>query len=276
MATKSLEDFLKTAEVRNNESRRSTFTNLPANFQPESPQSLSSSYFVSATYDGVKKVVCIKLYEQETKKIYFWYDTTGHKPYCLTNIEPNELEKINRLTSHPGFDHFERIKKYDPLMNKEVVITKVVVNDPLAIGGHSRGSIRDIIPAGYANTSGVKQEVTVWEAFIRYYQSYIYDRKLAPGMIYKIKKGELVQVEYENSKDVITRTRQLFREEQGESLESIEAWAWLLECPAPEFRRVALDIEVYSPIHDRIPNPNEATEPIICVSLLGSDGQKTI
>jgi DNA polymerase I len=277
LATKSLEDFLKTAEVRNNEGRRSTFnTGLPTNFQPESPQSLSSSYFVSATYDGVKKVVCIKLYEPETKKIYFWYDTTGHKPYCLTNIEPNELEKINRLTSHPGFDRFERIKKYDPLNNKEVVITKVVVNDPLAIGGHSGGSIRDIIPAGYANTSGVKQEVKVWEAFIRYYQSYIYDRKLAPGMIYKIKKGELVQVEYENSKDVITRTRQLFRDEQGESLESIEAWAWLLECPAPEFRRVALDIEVHSPIPDRIPNPNEATEPIICVSLLGSDGQKTI
>ncbi len=277
LATKSLEDFLKRAEIRNNESRISTFnTKLPNNFQPESPQTLSSSYFVSATYDGVKKVACIKLYEPKSKKIYFWYDTTGHKPYCLTNIEPNELKKINRLTSHPGFDHFERIKKYDPLMNKEVVITKVVVNDPLAIGGHSSGSIRNIIPAGYAKIPGVKQEVKVWEAFIRYYQSYIYDRKLAPGMIYQIKNGELVQVEYENSKDVITRTRQLFREELGESLECTEVWAWLLECPAPEFRRVALDIEVHSPIPDRIPNPNEATEPIICASLLGSDGQKRI
>jgi DNA polymerase I len=162
-------------------------------------------------------------------------------------------------------------------LDKEVILTKVVAKDPLTIGGRTRDCIREIIPEDYSKkVKKIEKQAKVWEAFIRYYQSYIYDRKLSPGMIYNITNGELVQVSYDNSEDVLDRTRQLFQEESGDFLQCIERWAWLLECPVPEFRRVALDIEVFSSVPTRVPNPSEAADPIICVALLGTDSQKRI
>ncbi len=58
----------------------------PRIFPPIAPENLPPSYFVSASYDGRQKKVIIKLYEPESGQIYFWYDNTGHKPYCLTNL----------------------------------------------------------------------------------------------------------------------------------------------------------------------------------------------
>jgi DNA polymerase I len=55
-------------------------------FPPVAPENLPPSYFVSASYDGHLKKAVIKLYEPQSGKIYFWYDNTGHKPYCLTNL----------------------------------------------------------------------------------------------------------------------------------------------------------------------------------------------
>src|SRR5665647_755850 len=57
-------------------------------FPPVCPENLPSSFFVSASYDGRQKKAVIKLYEPESGQIYFWYDNTGHKPYCLTNLKP--------------------------------------------------------------------------------------------------------------------------------------------------------------------------------------------
>lgn len=249
---------------------------------PETPRDLPPSYFVSATYDGEKRAACIKLYEPKSEKIYFWYDNTGHKPYLLTNLSPIELEKIGRVTSHPGFDHFELVEKYDPFQDRKVTLTKVVAKDPLAIGGRPKGCLRDIIPEDYPKTGG-KTEPKVWEAAIKYYQCYIYDRQLAPGMLYKIENGDLIQVRHDPSEQVIRKICSLFTNEPEEALRNIETWARLLEYPAPNFRRVALDIEVFTPTIEiegkltfRVPDPREAAYQVICVALLGSDGEKRV
>ncbi|UCE28810.1 MAG: DNA-directed DNA polymerase I [Candidatus Bathyarchaeota archaeon] len=242
----------------------------------EAPRNVSASYFVSATYDGNRRRVCIKLYEPKSERIYFWYDTTGHKPYCLTNLPPSELERIVGLTSHSGFDHLETVEKYDSLLDEQVTVTKVVAKDPLAIGGRPTGCIRDIIPEEYRKIAGKEKQVDVWEAVIKYYQSYIYDRNLAPGMIYKIEDGKLVQVEHEPSEATIKRIRGLFLNASKESLQNIELWAKLLEYPVPNFRRVALDIEVFSPLPTRVPDPQEAAYAVICATLLGSDGKSNV
>ncbi|HDO41854.1 MAG TPA: hypothetical protein ENH03_03025, partial [Candidatus Bathyarchaeota archaeon] len=107
------------------------------------PENLPPSYFVSAGYDGRKGLAYLKLYEPVSQRIYFWYDNTGHKPYLLTNIPPEELEKLERVINHPGFDHFEVIEKYDALYDRKIKVTKVIAKDPLAIGGR-RGSLRDL------------------------------------------------------------------------------------------------------------------------------------
>lgn len=288
MVRKRLDDYFPKQESKGEELTES-FTEVIREREkarightPEVPKDLSPSYFVSATYDGEKKAVCIKLYEPRSEKIYFWYDNTGHKPYLLTNLSPIELEKIGRVVSHPGYDHCELVEKHDPFLDRKVTLTKVVAKDPLAIGGRPRGCLRDIIPEDYPKIGG-KAEVKVWEAAIKYYQCYIYDRQLAPGMLYKIENNRLVKVRDEASEKVVKEICSLFLDEPEEALRNIETWARLLEYPAPNFKRVAVDIEVFTPTIEiegeltfRVPDPREATYPVICVALLGSDGKNRV
>jgi DNA polymerase I len=187
------------------------------------------------------------------------------------------LEKIDRLIKHPGFEGFELAEKYDPLQDKSITVTKIIAKDPLAIGGRPKGCIRDIIPEDFPKISeapAASAEVKVWEAKIKYYQSYIYDRKLLPGMIYEVKEGNLIPKKIETAEAMVKKIKFIFKEADAEELEYIEQWARLLEYPAPKFRYVAMDIEVYSPIPTRMPDPREAAYPIVCVSLCSSDGLK--
>ncbi|MEM3766774.1 MAG: 3'-5' exonuclease, partial [Candidatus Bathyarchaeia archaeon] len=245
----------------------------------EAPENLPPSYFVSATYDGKVGKAVIKLYEPISGRIYFWYDNTGHKPYCYTNLSPLELEKIDRLVKHPGFDHLEIEEKYNPLLDRMVTVTKVVAKDPLAIGGRPKGCIRDIIPEDFQKVSDTPvstESIKVWEAKIKYYQSYIYDRKLLPGMVYEVKNGNLVQTSLNEAEKMVKQIVGAFKDATTEELEYIEQWARLLEYPAPKFRYAAIDIEVQSPIPTRMPDPRVAEYPIVCVSVYGSDGQKRV
>ena len=248
-------------------------------YPPIAPRNLPPSYFVSASYDGRQKKVVIKLYEPQSGQIYFWYDNTGHKPYCLTNLSQYELEKIERLVNHEGFDHFEIQQKFDPLEDKNINVTKIVAKDPLAIGGRPQGTIRDIIPEDFpqvAEFAVAKEEVRIWESRIKYYQSYIYDRQLLPGMIYEVKDGNLVPKVLEEATENLDKIKNIFRDCSNEEREYVEMWAKLLEYPAPKFRRAAIDIEVYAPISTRIPDPREAACPVIAVSIYSSDGEKRV
>jgi len=244
-------------------------------FPPLAPENLPPSYFVSATYDGDAQKALIKLYEPVSGRIYFWLDNTGHQPYCLTNLSQIELEKLDRVTKHTGFDHFELIEKFDPLHDKTIQVTKIITKDPLAIGGRPTGCIRDIIPEDFPKIAGqliTPEAIKVWESNIKYYESYIYDQKLQPGMIYEVKNDNLTPKSLETAEKMIGQIRDTFKEATAEELDFIEEWARLLEYPAPKFRRVALDIEVLASIPTRVPDPREAAYPVMCVSFFSSDG----
>jgi DNA polymerase I len=248
----------------------------------EAPLNLQPSYFVSATYDGDRATALIKLYEPKSKRIYFWHDTSGHKPYLFTNLSPIELEKIEGVMKHPGFDHFETVEKYDPLQWREINVTKVVTKDPLAVGGRPSGCLRDIIPEEWSKI-GNEQPAKVWEAAIKYYECYLYDRQIAPGMIYKVENGRLVPARHEPAEENVRRIQGLFTDEPKVFLQPIETWARLLEYPVPEFRRVSLDIEVETPTIEiagklafRVPDPRDADYQVLCAALMGSDDNKRI
>jgi DNA polymerase I len=248
-------------------------------FPPVAPANLPPSYLVSASYDGRAGKAVIKLYEPISGRIYFWYDNTGHQPYCLTNLSQYELEKISRLIQHQGFDRFETVEKFDPLLERQVKVTKIVAKDPLAIGGRPTGCIRDIIPEDFPKVSEVSiapEDIKVWESTIKYYQSYIYDRNLLPGMIYKVQNGNLLPERLDDSERMIQKLKLVFKDATDEESGFIEQWARLMEYPAPSFRRIALDIEVLAPIPTRVPDPREAAYPVICVSLYSSDGLKKV
>ncbi|MEM1783176.1 MAG: DNA-directed DNA polymerase I [Candidatus Bathyarchaeia archaeon] len=240
------------------------------------PSNLPPSYIVSVGYSGSKGVAYVKLYEPVSQRIYLWYDNTGHKPYLLTNVPPETLEKIDRVVYHPGFDHIEVVEKYDALLDQTIKVTKVVAKDPLAIGGRPRGCLRDIIPEELSVTFG-DSGVKVWESAIKYHQCYIYDKGLQPGMPYIIRNGELISYLDETAKRNVARVLEfLSKDTPKDFLPYLEMWARLLEYPAPKMRRVALDIEVYSPIATRVPDPEEASQPVICASLVSSDGVKRV
>jgi len=248
-------------------------------FPPKAPQNLPPSYFVSAFYDGRQKKVVIKLYEPNSGELYFWYDNTGHKPYCLTNLSVSDVEKIDRVIHHEGFNHLETCQKLEPFHDQEIQVTKIVTNDPLAIGGKPYGTIRDIIPADFPKVSDLpvaKEDVKVWESSIKYYQSYIYDRQLLPGMIYEVKDGALVEKVVEEATQNLNVIQTLFKDCSKEESSYAEMWAKLLEYPAPKFRRAAIDIEVLSSIPSRMPNPDEAEGLVIAVSVYSSDGEKRV
>jgi DNA polymerase, archaea type len=248
-------------------------------FPPVAPANLPPSYFVSASYDGRLKKAVVKLYEPESGQMYFWYDNTGHKPYCLTSIPQMDMERFERVKSHEGFDGFITEKRLDPLNDKPIEVTKIICKDPLAIGGRPGGTIRDIIPEDYPRIFGMPiqdSDAKIWESKIKYYQSYIYDKQLLPGMIYEVKDNNLVAVVVESAHENLAKIGELFKDCTKEEREYAEMWAQLLEYPAPQFRRAAIDIEVYSPLSNRVPDAREGACPVIACSIYSSDGDKKV
>jgi DNA polymerase I len=291
MSQKSLFDFAPAAPKKPVEQAQAqsaqpiTPVEAPLGAEPEkkkrerrtsfkAPDNLPASYFVSASYDGRQRKAVVKLYEPKSGNIYFWYDNTGHKPYCLTNLSEADLNQLDRGVNHEGFDHAEPIDLFDPLQDHEVILTKIVTSDPLAIGGKPSGTIRDIIPEDFPKDAPIKPEV--WEAKIKYYQSYIYDTRYLPGMIYEVREGSLKPVVVEQAEQTICQLKTLFKSVTAEELEYLEEWARLTEYPAPKFRRAAIDIEVFAPLSTRVPDPREAIYPVVCCSLYSSDCEKKV
>jgi DNA polymerase I len=247
---------------------------------PIAPLDLPPSYFVSAAYDGRQQKTIIKLYEPESGELYFWYDNSGHKPYCLTSLPKETVLQFERITKHQGYSDCIVEQKFDPLSNKDIQVTKIIAKDPLAIGGRPHGTIRDIIPEDHLKVCGCRiqdSNTKIWESKIKYYQSYIYDQKILPGMIYQIKNGNLeeasVHIEVEQA---LGKIREVFSDETFEEQEFVSMWAKLLEYPAPKFRRAAIDIEVYSPLTNRVPDAREGAFPVIACSIYSSDGDKKV
>lgn len=260
---KSLESFLPPDEDDSKagpQHGRGTRTEETHGLDTESATKLPASYLISVNYDGKRNAVALKLYEPKSRKIYSWYDRTKHLPYCLTDLPETELKSVE---SNQGFDHFETVKKYNALTDNEVELTKILAKDPLSIGGRPSGSIRDLIPKA-------------WEANIRYYESYIYDQQINAGMPYAISGSNLIPVDYQPPEEDRKNLQDVFKNEDPEFRAYVDRWFKLLECPVPEFRRLALDIEVYSPIATRIPDPREADQKIIAIALVDSDGKKRV
>ena len=224
-------------------------------FRPSIPQDLAESYFIGAGYDGERRAVYLKLYEPKSQQIHFWYDNTGHVPYCLSKEPVASLQKNHGIVKHPGFLRFEQSNRFDALEGKQIPVTIIYARDPLSIGGRPSGCIRDITRA--------------WEADIRYTENYIYDRRLEPGMSYVIKRGNLTALQ-SGSSSINIQT--IFGENDPSYQSVLDRWLRLLEFPVPDYRRVAFDIEVEQSKDTRVPDPTEAEDRVICASFSASDG----
>lgn len=227
-------------------------------FRPSTASTVPPSYLVSIGYEGESRKCFLRLYDPNTHKIYFWYDDSGHKPYCFSKQSIPELQKNPNVAQNFGFDHFEECEKFDALRGETIRVTKIVAKDPLTIGGKPTGSIRDAI--------------TAWEGDIKYVENYIYDRGIEPGMMYEVKEKRLCPVEYRLPAQASKDIDDLFRNDSEEYRDLAREWLRLLECPVPQYRRAAIDIEVMQDVETRVPDPELAEQRVICASIAASDG----
>jgi len=230
-------------------------------FEAETPSETGSCVLLSVSYSGNRGKALAKLYDLERQRVVFWYDNTGHQPYLLTDMSLDELLS-SEAASHPGFDPggCREIEKHDLLQDKAVRMTKVAAKDPTSVGGRGTG-IRDLL--------GERS----WEDRIRYHECFVYDRRLVPGYYYRIRGGSLVPEAQPVPIDALKRA---FPGATPAFLDSLTEWFPIFSSPVPDYRRVAIDIEVATEAQDRVPDPQVAANPVICVSAAGSDGRKQV
>jgi DNA polymerase I len=226
------------------------------------PDNLGTSYLLSAGYDGQRKQAYVRLYEPNEQQIYLWYDNTGHLPYLISKEPAAELELNQRVKGNDGFKGFQEVIRYDSLHAKDIMVTKVLASDPLSIGGGAN-CIRNALDES-------------WENRIRYYACYVYDQGIVPGMPYKVVDGDLVQGDWSMSADVGAQFNAVLEGSEDRFREPMKEWARLLQASIPDIRRVAVDIEVRPSVANRMPNADEARDPIITVAFAGSDGLRKV
>ncbi|KEQ57255.1 DNA polymerase I protein [Marine Group I thaumarchaeote SCGC AAA799-B03] len=226
-------------------------------------ESMPPAMLVSATYDNNSKSAVLKFYEPESQKLFLWKDEIGHKPYCYSRLAPDELEF---LQERDDVLEIKTTQRYDLIKDKEIDMSKITVADPLAIGGT-------------AGDKSIRNVIETWESDIKYYENYLYDRKLIVGKYYEIKNGKIQSHDLEISDEVKIALKSLLWDKvDSESMVDAEGfkkfvseWADLLNQPIPKIKRLSVDIEVEAEI-GRIPDPKIAEKKVTAIGMKGTDG----
>jgi DNA polymerase I len=226
-------------------------------------ESMPASMLVSATYDNISKSAVLKFYDPESKKLFLWKDEIGHKPYCYSRLAPEELDF---LQEREDVLEIKTVQRYDLMKDKEIDMSKITVADPLAIGGT-------------AGDKSIRNVIETWESDIKYYENYLYDRKLIVGKYYEVVNGQIKPHDLEISDEVKIALKSLLWDKvDSESMvdaeefkKYISEWADLLNQPIPKIKRLSVDIEVEAEI-GRIPDPKLAEKKVTAIGLKGSDG----
>lgn len=229
---------------------------------------LPPALLVSAAYDGRRRLVVLKFYEPKSQKMFLLPDTTGHKPYCYSRLDREELQY---LLERDDVLELQRTERVDLLKDTTIQMTKIIVADPLAIGGtQTSKSIRNSLEA-------------TWESDIKYYENYLYDRNLIVGKYYKIENGEIEPFSFEIDDEVRLALKSLLWDkitsygtvDSKEFQNYISSWAELLNQPVPKIKRVSVDIEVEAEV-GRIPDPKIAEKKVTAIGFEGNDGRHQV
>ena len=223
---------------------------------------------ISANYNNQQKAVVLKFYDPISHKIVLWTDKTGHKPYCFSKMSPAELDF---LSERSDVISIKEVIKTDPLEDKTITVSKILVSDPLAIGGtQTDKSIRNIVEA--------------WEADIKYYENYLYDNSLIVGKYYRIENDKLTPHDFKISDETRLSLKSMLWDKLGDLnipdheqfMRNVSDWADLLNQPVPKLRRISLDIEVESEEKNRLPDAKTAEGKVTAVGFESSDKLKQV
>ncbi len=227
-------------------------------------RNMETSMLVSATYDREKNGAVLKFYNPKTGELRLWSDETEHYPYCYSRLVNDEIP--SDVEGREDVREIKTVQKYDLIKDKEIDMSQIIVDNPLAIGGTMDGR-------------SIRNQIETWESDIKYYETYLYDKKLIIGKYYKIVDGEIKQDNLEISAEVKLALKSLLWDKvDSESMVDAEQfkkfvseWADLLNQPIPKIKRLSVDIEVEAVI-GRIPDPKIAEKKVTAVGLKGTDG----
>ncbi len=215
-------------------------------------------YVIDVKYDGSVGKAVVYVLDPSENRIVRWYDKTGHIPYFLVRADPEELgsPKLG-ITKHESFRGFSTVEKYDALRRSRVRLTRINVSDPLAV--------RDL------RSRLEKQGIRFYEADIKYHQNYIYDNQIIPALPHRLGKS-IERLGAHVDEETIDKVRRAFEGEPKEIIERALHWMPIFEEPPPNVRRVAFDIEVYTPFEGELPDPESAPFPVISIAVADGDG----
>ncbi|HEX5458144.1 MAG TPA: DNA-directed DNA polymerase I [Candidatus Nitrosotalea sp.] len=238
-----------------------------SNAVEEVTTTMPPALLVSAAYDGLKKCAVLKFYEPQSKTLKLWFDNTGHKPYCYSKLDPEELKFLSNRTDVISL---EKTKRQDLLKDRMIDVTKITVTDPLAIGGTQ-------------TDKSIRNMMETWESDIKYYENYLYDNQLIVGRYYTIDNGKIKEYSYPIPDEVQLALKGLLYDkvtnigmiDTKEFQNHITEWANLLNQPVPNIRRITFDIEVESET-GRIPDAKIADKKITAIGFCASDDFKAV
>ncbi len=222
--------------------------------------SIDEAFLLDVDYDGEAKKAVLIFYDPNINDLLYWYDKTDHRPYFLTDLPPEKISRIPDIVRHPSFEGIEVVEKLDLLYGVKRYFTKIVTKDPLAVR-----YLREKVPIA-------------WEANIKYHINYIYDRQLIPGLQYTIIGSEIRENEDIDIEE-LRKTAQSILDESEKDKETIELATNLLKLFEARWfspKRIALDIEVYTPFGGRVPSAEYAEYPIMSIALASNDGMRKV
>ncbi|MEM4035193.1 MAG: DNA-directed DNA polymerase I [Fervidicoccaceae archaeon] len=216
---------------------------------------VSNGYLLACYYDADRNSAVLAFYDVDERRVKYWFDKSGHKPYFLVRERNGEIIKKIPQNLRQRIVETELVKKFDLLRSKHEILTRVKVSDPLAV--------REL--RGYF--------AATWESDIKYHQNYIYDLGLVPGTRYEVREKLLVP-----KLDSIESLEldELMGEAGSLSKDVMRGLASILESEPPMPTMVALDVEVFTPLEGRVPDPKTAPYPVISAALVDSDGRKIV
>lgn len=228
-------------------------------------KTIPASLLVSATYNSQNNCAVLKFYEPKSQKIILWEDQTNHKPYCYSKLNPEELDF---LSDRDDVEKIDSVKKHDMINDDGITVSKIIVSNPLAIGGTDK-SIRNLIDT--------------WESDIKYYENYLYDKSLIVGKYYKIENEKIIPENLQITDEVKLALKTLLWDKAVEDgmVDSKEfqkyviEWADLLNQPIPKIKRLSFDIEVEVEV-GRIPDAKIAEKKVTAIGFEGTDNFKQI
>ncbi len=224
-------------------------------------------YLMDVKYDSDSRKAVLYIYNPRDRRLYRWYDASGHKPYFLVGAEPglelrNIILKGIKDQAEHIFSGFQTVRKFDTIKRREVRLTKVIVEDPLAVR-----TLREKV-AG--------EGIPYYEADIRYHNNYVYDKQLIPGMIVTADTADVKLLAYVADEDSREKVLKAFSDEPDEVRKRAVEWIPLFELDPPDPPKIAVDIEVYTPYAGELPDPEKALYPVISIAMVDDSRRRIV